>query len=235
MLTQKRFLFRFKIPCGYIEFGKELDESYRLPDLSLLELSSDLSSDLSSEFVLGSGVYPDFRVGWNERGISFAVRVRGKKQMLWCKSLSPYDSDGVQIYIDTRDMKDIHRATRFCHRLIFLPVVNDGYRSEPCVFWLPIHRAKSYPNPIDAKKIKLANKIFNGGYDLKIFVPQEVLTGFDPIEYPALGFHFVVVDRELGNRYFLVEPPFPYDYDPSLWGTLLLNRTDKNPKKQQKI
>ncbi|MDR1484664.1 MAG: hypothetical protein LBT09_07550 [Planctomycetaceae bacterium] len=212
MLTQKRFLFRFKIPCSYVEFGEELDESYRLPDLSLLELSS-------------VGVCPDFRVGWNERGFMLAVTVSGKRQSLWCKSTSPNESDGIQICIDTRDVKDVHRATRFCHRLVFLPTVNDGSRPDPCAFWFPIHRAKAHPNPIDAKKINLSNEIFNGGYKLKIFIPQEVLTGFDPIEYSAMGFHFVVIDRELGNKYFIVEPPFPYDNDPSLWGTLSLVRT----------
>ncbi|MDR2761768.1 MAG: hypothetical protein LBB88_04120 [Planctomycetaceae bacterium] len=220
MLTQKRFLFRFKIPCDYIEFGKELDESYRLPDLSILELSSDESGIRVS----GLNSFLDFRVGWNERGLLLAVIVKGKRQSLWCKSAFPNESDGLQICIDTRDVKDIHRATRFCHRLIFLPMVNDGSRSDPCAFWFPIHRAKAHPNPIDAKKIKLTNKIFAGGYELKIFVPQDVLTGFDPVEYPSMGFHFVVMDRELGNKYFIVEPPFPYDYDPSLWGTLLLRR-----------
>jgi hypothetical protein len=219
MLTQKRFLFRFKIPCGYIGLGDELSELYRLPDLSLLELSSD---ELSGSGL--GGVSPDFRAGWNEQGLMFSVTVSGKKQSLCCKSIAPTESDGIQIYIDTRDVKDVHRATRFCHRLIFLPTVNDGSRPDPCAFWLPIHRAKAHPNPIDAKKINLQNEIFNDGYKLDIFIPQEVLTGFDPMEYSTLGFHFVVADRELGNRYFIVSPPFPYDNDPSLWGTLLLVR-----------
>jgi hypothetical protein len=216
MLTQKRFLFRFKIPCDYVSIGDELSESYRLPDLSLLELST-------GEFA-SRPLATDFRVGWNERGLLFAVIVSGKKQSLWCKSASPNESDGIHVYIDTRDVKDIHRATRFCHRLIFLPTINDGSRPEPCAFWFPIHRAKAHPNPIDAKKIKLTNRFFTGGYELKFFIPQDVLTGFDPIEYQSMGFHFAVQDRELGNKYFIVEPPFPYDHDPSLWGTLLLRR-----------
>ncbi|MDR1477971.1 MAG: hypothetical protein LBJ00_03425 [Planctomycetaceae bacterium] len=249
MFTQKRFLFKFRIPCSYVDFGGELDESYKLPDLSLLELSVDslYSSCLkipetghinttsrsgystakpivNTDFGVRSGVLPDFRVGWNERGIAIVVKVNGKKQSLWCKSTSPNESDGVQICLDTRDVKDVHRATRFCHRLVFLPTINDNNQPEPCAFWLPIHRAKAHPNPIDVKKIKLTNKISKDGYELKIFMPQDVLTGFDPTEYSAMGFHFVVVDRELGNGYFIVEPPFPFDQDPSLWGTLALVR-----------
>ncbi|MDR2172444.1 MAG: hypothetical protein LBP59_20065 [Planctomycetaceae bacterium] len=220
MLSQKRFLFRFKVPCGYVVSGKELDESYCLPDLSLLEFSPDAELGAVNNF----GGILDFRIGWNEGGLFFAVKVSGKRQALWCKAASPNESDGLQICIDTRDVKDVHRATRFCHRLIFLPVLGDGVRSEPGVFWFPIHRAKAHPNPIDTKKIKLTNKIFSGGYELKFFVPQDILTGFDPVEYPSMGFHFVVADRELGNKYFIVEPPFPYDYDPSLWGTLALVR-----------
>ncbi|MDR1291668.1 MAG: hypothetical protein LBK06_10755 [Planctomycetaceae bacterium] len=218
MLSQKRFLYSFTIPCGYVEFGGELDESYKLPDLSSIELAADAVSSAG----LRSGFFPDFRIGWNERGIAMAVKVSGKKQSLCCKSNSPHESDGIQICIDTRDVKDVHRATRFCHRLIFLPLINDGSRPEPCAFWLPINRAKAHPNPIDLKKIKLTNKILTNGYELKIFIPQDILTGFDPTEHSAMGFHFVVMDRELGNGYFIVEPPFPFDQDPSLWGTLTL-------------
>ncbi|MDR1922856.1 MAG: hypothetical protein LBQ66_00660 [Planctomycetaceae bacterium] len=215
MLDQKRFLFRFKFPCAYLGVGESLGESYRLPDVSLLE---------SSEVGVSGGGDVDFRVGWNERGFAVAAKITSKKQSLWCRAVSPNESDGVQICLDTRDLKTVHRATQFCHRLVFLPMVSDAGRSEPSAFWLPIHRAKLHPNPIDVTKIKLKSKIFNNGYELSVFIPQEVLTGFEPIEYPSLGFHFVLVDREIGNRYFLVAPPFPYDQDPSIWGTLELVR-----------
>jgi hypothetical protein len=218
-MFSKRFLFRFRFSCKYFpktwtEKGIDLDETYRLPNLAELETNVSQKT-VSQPFEL--------RIGWNNNGFAFSLFVFGKTQHLWCRPLHPEDSDGIQICLDTRDIKDIHRATRFCHRLLFLPTGNGHAQTLPGVFWLPIHRAKDHPNPIDLAKIKLLNFIEDGGYRLDVWIPSDVLTGYAPKEHPTLGFHFVLIDRELGNRFFLVEPPFPHDQDPSLWGTLELN------------
>lgn len=217
MHLPRKFLFRFRFPCHRAEKpwtskGCQLDESFRLPDLAGLECPDKTS--VGSPF--------DFRLGWNEKGLLFSLEVHEKKQRPWCRSMHPEESDGLQICLDTRDMKDIHRATRFCHRLVFLPLLNSVAKNQPDAIWLPIHRAKGHPNPIELERIKLTSRLLTDGYRLDAFLPGDILTGFAPQEHPSLGFHFVLVDRELGNRYFLVEPPFPQDQDPSLWGTLEL-------------
>lgn len=218
-MFSKRFLFRFRFSCKHIPKawtgkGCDLDETYRLPNLAELETNSNPET-VSQPFEL--------RVGWNNTGFAFSLFVFDKKQRPWCRTMHPEESDGIQICLDTRDIKDIHRATRFCHRLIFLPTGNGHSQTAPGVFWLPIHRAKDHPNSIDLEKIKLHNRIETNGYRLDVWIPSDVLTGYDPQEHPTLGFHFVLIDREHGNKFFLVEPPFPYDQDPSLWGTLELN------------
>jgi hypothetical protein len=217
-MFDKRFLFRFRFSCKHIPKmgtgkGYDLDETYRLPNLS--ELTTDSGhANYSQPFEL--------RVGWNNNGFAFSLLVFDKKQRPWCRAIHPEESDGIQICLDTRDIKDIHRATRFCHRLIFLPTGNGHSQTAPGVFWLPIHRAKDHPNPIDLEKIKLHNLVEANSYRLDVWIPSDVLTGYDPKEHPTLGFHFVLIDREHGNKFFLVEPPFPHDQDPSLWGTLEL-------------
>jgi len=206
----KSFLYRFRFPCEYTATDKELtNETYRLPNLNQLE-DSDERNKLPY----------DFRIGWNETGLFFTLHVTGKKQSLWCKTSQPEESDGIQICLDTRDIKDIHRASRFCHRLLFVPTGSGQEQQKPWAVWLPIHRAREHPNPIDLAQIKMQSKISLGGYWLNAFLPGKVLTGFAPVEYPNLGFHFVVMDREFGNSYFFAAPPLPHDQDPSLWGTL---------------
>lgn len=218
-LIPKRFLFQFRFPCHSVEKlwstkGAGLEESHRVPDLSSLEIEELPPEALKPAYEL--------RAGWNERGLAFSISVFGKKRYPWCRSVHPEESDGLQICLDTRDVKDVHRATRFCHRLVFLPMRDGSGKADPCVIWLPIHRAKGHPNPIDLNKIALVSRITTDGYELDMMIPREVLTGFDPREYPSLGFHFVLVDREIGNRYFLTSPPLPHDQDPSLWGALEL-------------
>lgn len=217
-MLQKRFLFRFRFPCKFsatlwTKKGCELDESYRLPQLDTLEADGE-------KVALPS--FYDLRIAWNHSGIAFSLIVTGKTQRPWCRQIHPEESDGLQICLDTRDVKDVHRASRFCHRLIFMPTGSGPSQSPPHIFWLPIHRAKGHPNPIDVELIKVRSTINVDGYRLDVMIPGDQLTGFEPTEHPNLGFHFALTDRELGNRYLLVEPPFPHDQDPSLWGTLEL-------------
>ncbi|MGC4006270.1 MAG: hypothetical protein QM811_25390 [Pirellulales bacterium] len=60
------------------------------------------------------------------------------------------------------------------------------------------------------------------GYTLEAIVPASALTGFDPQEFPKLGFFWGVEDRELGPLLPALSSQFPYAEDPSLWMTLEL-------------
>ena len=220
-MFSKPFLYRFRFPCEYVSSehaggGAVLDETHRLPNVGQLEYAG----------LRGKLLY-DFRVGWNESGLFFSLTVAGKTQSLWCRTTQPDESDGLQICLDTRDIKDIHRASRFCHRLLFMPIGGGREQSHPAAFWLPIHRAREHPSSIDLSQIKMQSQVSVDGYRLNMFLPGKILTGFDPMEYPNLGFHFVVMDREYGNSYFLVAPPLPHDQDPSLWGTLAMTQGAK--------
>jgi len=211
-MFSKPFLYRFRFPCEYVPAGTAvLDETYLLPNVSQLE-GVDFQGRVSY----------NFRIGWNETGLFFLLTVSGKTQSLWCRTSQPDESDGIQICLDTRDIKDIHRASRFCHRLLFMPIGGGRDQAHPTAFWLPIHRAKEYPNSIDLSQLKMQSHVSADGYQLHVFLPGKILTGFDPMEHPNLGFHFVVADREYGNSYFLISPPLPHDQDPSLWGTLMM-------------
>ena len=215
-MIPSRFLFRFQVPCFFSSTlwtakGLVLDESYRLPSFAELENPS--------------GAPPfELYAGWNQEGIAFSLRVFGKKQQPWCRAVHPEESDGLHLCLDTRNVHDVHRATRFCHRFALLPFGSGPNLSNPSAVWLPIHRAKGHPNPLSTKQFKLLSGTAGDGYRFDVMIPADQLTGFAPDEHPLLGFHYMFVDRELGNHAFLLGPPFPHDQDPSLWGTLELLR-----------
>jgi len=130
-LLPPRFLFRFSALCRqrtpiWSAEGAELDERYRLPDFGQLD-----------------GVAPlgDVRMAWSEEGLALAVEVRGKRQPPWCRESRPDDSDGVRVWIDTRDTHNIHRASRFCHQFIFMPGGTGRGLDEPVAEQLLINRA----------------------------------------------------------------------------------------------
>ncbi len=211
----KRFLFRFSLPCRYVpelveDGAVRLNRSYRLPTLATLE------GDRTAEELL------DFRIGWNEQGLAIVVEVSGRRQLPWCRPTRPENSEGLQICLDTRDVRNVHRATRYCHRLFFLPTGEGSRMDQPSALWLPIHRARAHPNPVPVQRIQLRSEVGRESYRMEIVLPGTALTGFDPEEHPNLGFHYCLVDRELGNRTLATQSPMPYDENPSLWSTLEL-------------
>ncbi|MGW8257572.1 MAG: hypothetical protein ACWGMZ_08815 [Thermoguttaceae bacterium] len=213
-LIPQRMMFRFSLPCLFRESiwsakGAGLEERFALPSLGELE---------------GRKEFAQVRAAWNQTGLAFSVRVQGKSQAIWRRESKPEDSDGVQIWIDTRDVHNVHRAGRFCHRFLFLPIGAGSRANEPTAFFPAINRAKEHPRPIPRETLKVVGKKQTGGYVLDAFISGEALTGFDPQEHPRVGFTYAVVDRELGEQTLCVGSPMPYQEDPSLWATLELVR-----------
>jgi hypothetical protein len=188
-----------------------LDERYRLVGLAELE---------------DRPTPADVRAAWSEEGLVLAVRIEGKRQPPWCRSGRSEDSDGLQVFIDTRDVHNVHRAGRFCHRFVFLPGGSGPRLDRPMAEWLPINRAREHPRPIRPGQLQVRSEKRIDGYLLEAFIPAEALTGFDPQEHPRLGFNYALLDRELGEQTLTVGSPMPYQEDPSLWATLELARDE---------
>jgi hypothetical protein len=215
-LVSPAFLFRFSVPCHYRQRGwgaqgAQLAPQYRLPSFGELE---------------GKKLFADLRVAWNKQGLVLQLRVAGKSQTPWTRTTRAEDSDGLHLWIDTRDTHTIHRASRYCHRFAFLPTgMGSGLRS-PDARMVPISRAKEEPKSVMASELHVRSELGSDGYLLEACIPATALTGYDPDEYPRLGFSYAVVDRELGWQTFTVGPELPFQEDPSLWGTLELVRSN---------
>ncbi|HVA50277.1 MAG TPA: hypothetical protein VNH11_28240 [Pirellulales bacterium] len=213
-LLPASFLFRFALPCRYqsplwTDNGAELDESFRLPELTELD---------------GLPTFAEMRVAWSEAGVAFVAEVRGKRQAPWCRESRPEDSDGVRLWIDTRDTHNIHRASRFCHQFMFMPAGAGRGLDEPCADQVLVYRAKENAKPVRPGVLRVLREKRADGYRLEGLVPAAALTGFDPAENPRLGFTYAVVDREIGEQTFNCPGEFAYREDPSLWATLGLVR-----------
>ena len=213
-LLPTRFLFRFATACLFdASIGKsapaELKPEFRLPSLSELD---------------GEQAIADVRAAWSDAGLALSVRVIGKKHPNWCRDSKLEDSDGIQLFIDTRDTHNIHRASRFCHRFIFLPFGGGRNYTAAVADQLLVDRARENANPVRPGQLRVTTEKRVDGYVMAMFIPTAALTGFNPIDHPKLGFTYALFDRELGQQYFSVNSEFPFASDPSLWGTLELTR-----------
>lgn len=212
ILLPQRFLFRFAAPCRrqarlWTKRGASLDESFRLPGLAELE---------------GRPQFADVRAAWSPKGLAFVLIVEPKRMKPWCRHEQPDDSDGLHLWIDTRDVHNVHRATRFCHQFYFLPAGGGAKYDRPAAGAVTIHRAQANAKPVKPEELQVVASIGESGYRLDALIPAHALTGFEPDEHPRLGFQYAVKDREFGTQTFAAGPPLPYDEDPSLWATLQL-------------
>jgi hypothetical protein len=190
--------------------GSALDESHRLLDLA----------DLDSGTADREHIFADVRAAWSHEGLVFNVRVEGKSQPVWCREGRLEDSDGLQVWIDTRATLNIHRASRYCHRYVFLPAGGGHGQTEPVADQLLINRARENARPIRPRELQLASKVTKTGYVLAAFVPTIALAGFDPLQHRQIGFTYSVFDRELGMQTFATGAAFPFLEDPTCWAAL---------------
>ena len=213
-LIPPRFLFRFAAPCRYraklgVAGGLKLSAKYQLPALAELD---------------GKKSFAEVRAAWNDEGLAFSVHVSGKKKPVTCDRHRPEHSDGLALWFDTRDTKNVHRASRFCHQFLLLPFADGPKNNRPIALQSHINRARDNAPLAAPGLIHLRSEREKTGYTLDVFVEAAALSGFDPQEHPRLGFTYAVQDQERGLQTFACGPEFPFNHDPSLWGTLELTR-----------
>ena len=212
-LLAPTFLFRFAAPLRQYP-GLETEQ---LP--APLKLGKEFRLTNFTELESHPG-YADFRAAWSSRGLLFQLRVTGKKQNVWCRESRPEDSDGLQVLIDTRDTKTVHRAGRFQHSFYLLPQGNGQRFGGGVGVPMAIPRCRELPGPAPAGSLQVRSKEVAGGYVMDALVGASALTGWDPDEHQRIGFTYMLRDRELGNQTFTIGDEFPVTSNPSLWGSL---------------
>jgi hypothetical protein len=217
-----RFLFRYWFPVPHVERRSgggraflDLNEAAFLPDVGAMDEAVPFAT---------------IQAGWNESGIGFRVSVTGKKMPVVEVPDEPRESDGFQLWLDTRNTQTIHRASRFCHHFAFLPASASSPKGQAqkngtgSAYQFSIALAKEDAPSNRAGLLRAGSRSVPGGYVLDAWIPAESLAGYEPEANPLLGFYYVVRDAELGEQFLAVGRDFPFDHDPSLWSSLELTR-----------
>ena len=171
----------------------------------------------------GTPKFAAVSAGWCEEGLGISLEVTGKSIKPSGTSADISRSDCFQLWIDTRPVGNVHRATEYCHHFACLPADehNDG---KPGVTVQPIAQQRATRIESDPKKMKVRTHVTKGGYDFEIWIPASQLYGFREVsELGRIGFYCVVCDTELGEQPLSIGDDFPTAYDPSTWIQLELN------------
>jgi len=214
LLIPQAFWFRLSVPCPPVEDVPRpkgplaaLPESCRLPALTRLE---------------GKEPWADVRVGWNPRGLIMTVEVSGKAGPLVLEERVA-GADGFQVWVDTRDTRNVARATRFCHRFsarLCRGITRTALGLE--VVPKTIARAVADAPLCDPSVLQGRAERKRDGWLAELFIPAEALNGFDPETNRRLGFAYQVSDPDREDQFLGVGRDFPIGENPSLWATLEL-------------
>lgn len=179
----------------------------RLPDLSSLHFQSAFGQ-----------VY----VGWTLDGIAFAVAVATSHPLRLDRE-HPFRSDGLEIWIDTRDSRTARKPTRFCHHFLVLPGASGTRGAPPHVQEMNPGGVRRAEEMADLSRVHLAARIpglpaqGSKGYSLEGFLPREVLTGYAPPESTSIALGYRLRSSIDGVQDLAFGTAFPLWRNPSLW------------------
>jgi hypothetical protein len=216
-LLPARFLFRVSYLCRYIKDlpKDEEDHLLDLPEACRIENFAAME---------GAVNFADVRLAWNEKGLAIQVEIRGKERPPQGDESRPRGSDGLTIWLDTRDARTSHRASKYCYQFTILPTGGGPEKDEPVLVQGKINRALENAPTAPTRVVPFRSFLTPTGYRLEVFLPEGILSGFDPEQNSRLGFYYAIRDGELGEQVLSVGPDFPYWEDPSLWRVLELQR-----------
>ncbi len=181
---------------------------------------------MSSSDLCGTSDWIDLRCAWATTGLAFVFDYKGAS-----KKISGMVK--LNIWIDTRNTRNVHRATRFCHqfRIEFDPTILIARKRGPKETLAPgaepsqirINRALA-DAPIADRDSIYTDLLTNdkGGFRLAIFFTSQALNGFDIEANRMLGLAYRI--QAPGRDWQRLGPglEFPVAEDPSLWTVLEL-------------
>ncbi|MFO0908928.1 MAG: hypothetical protein U0794_11310 [Isosphaeraceae bacterium] len=216
-LLPQAFWFRFATRCARVEplpkKSGDLPESCRLLEASRLD---------------GKTPWAEVRTAWNPAGLAVEVTAEGDLHALGSNDTPDSLSYGLRVWVDTRDTRDVSRATRFCHRFETTLVKGKGKSALTVTAQQrPIARAVADAPICKPEEIVATAEKLPKGWRLSLWLPASVMHGFDPDTNRRLGFAYEVRAPDRDPQYFGVGRDFPIGENPSLWSTLELS--DEGP------
>jgi len=175
----------------------------------------------------GEPPWAEVRAAWNPQGLGFAFRVPYEPPAKPARSRQSAARaptvNSLGLWIDTRDTRDIHRASRFCQFYVIRIPSKTSRLNEFELTQMKIPRAMRDAPIARSPNVGRWIERRDDGVDCELWFPAETLNGFDPESNRRLGLMYAVTLRRFGVQYAALDGSFPVDSDPSLWMTLELS------------
>lgn len=186
-----------KLLCPFSK--KKLLKKHKLPS------TADLCQEES---------FANVSMGWSEEGIFVSATICKPFQKA---SLSDVKrGDGLELFFDTRDVKNAGFNHRFCHHFVFLPKEGgDVAASEVTRF-----RTEDSHELCSEKSLQSGVEFQEKSYTIDAWISKKCLHGFDP-EFGRMGFTYRINRLQGPPQHFcLHSADLSIEYHPSLWSTV---------------
>jgi len=158
-------------------------------------------------------------MGWNEEKLIFNIHVN----IPFTKVVFPNfkRGDSVELFIDTRNLKEKNVITKFCHYFLFFPQkIDDKWGRELTRF-----RSGDMHPIVDFSEIEVDVLLDRKSYFMKIIIPQNCLFGFDPKNFLELGFTYRINRFEaMAQDFSCSSDEYNVEKHPDLWASFVLKR-----------
>lgn len=199
--------FQIQCNCHYIEPG--------FPKLTGNRVRKHLLPNISQ--LCHEYSFAEIAMGWNSEGIEVLVSVT--QPFLRASFPNLTQGDGVELFIDTRDVKTAGFNTRFCHHFYFLPEDVDGYIAGEITRF----RTEDAHDLCNSSELKVMPDLKKSNYSLQIFIPAHCLFGYDPDQFDRLGFAYRINRTQGPSQHFcVVSEDYQIEQQSSLWSSLKL-------------
>lgn len=185
--------FKLSWDCPYLKGSLKSSSDFRLPSVE------DFCAEES---------FANLYMGWNEQKIALIADVRDRTE-----------EDSVEIFFDTRDLKNRSQVSKFCHHFIFTPDRVDGLHGREATRFYndDLHRL------CDPEDLKISVDSSANSYTLKIEIPAHCLYGYDPAQFSRIGFTYRINRARAPSQHFAAtSEEYTIEQQPSLWATLKL-------------
>ena len=155
-------------------------------------------------------------MGWDEHHLFFRFDV--VVENITCYP-NHEQGDAVELFIDTKNLKNSRFSHKFCHHFYFLPEPVEGIQGRE------ITRFRQEGHPLcDPKNLFPHVEITKTGYSLSIALGENVLTGFQPLETRACGFEYRVLRSQNPSmqHFTLSSAHCAIGRYPHMWATIRL-------------
>ncbi|MCP5505293.1 MAG: hypothetical protein H7A38_00220 [Chlamydiales bacterium] len=143
---------------------------------------------------------------WSPTGLFFEVEIK----------LALEEGDLLDLFIDTRDLKNSNVVTRYCHHFIIYPEEEEGVE-------VTRFRGDDSHPIADPSLLSVKTTPKRSSYLFEVGIPKEALYGYDPSEFKRLGFTYRFQKKSGEKMHFnLSSDTFHLEKHPALWASINL-------------